>query len=66
MMIRESFEKLHKNSCLVIPRIKYGAGSAKAGINYLFMVPRFHGDDALIPACAGMTGREVFQRSREN
>ncbi len=34
MMIRESFEKLHKNSCLVIPRIKYGAGSAKAGINY--------------------------------
>jgi hypothetical protein len=34
MMIRESLKKLHKNSCLVIPRIKYGEGSARAGINY--------------------------------
>jgi hypothetical protein len=31
----ETFEKLHKTSRFVIPRIKYGAGSAKAGIKYL-------------------------------
>jgi hypothetical protein len=63
----ETFEKLHKTRLLVI--------HAKAGIKYLFMVPRFHGDDAWIPAgaCprmylsgAGMTGVAVFQRSHRD
>ena len=54
----ETFEKLHKTRLLVI--------HAKAGIKYLFMVPRFHGDDAWIPAYAGMTGVAVFQRSHRD
>jgi hypothetical protein len=46
---KETSEKLHKARRLVIP--------AKAGIKYVFMVPRFHGDDAWIPAgaCPRMT-----------
>ncbi len=32
----------------------------------MFMVPSFHGDDAWIPAYAGMTGVAVFQRSHRD
>jgi hypothetical protein len=52
---KETSEKLHKARRLVIP--------AKAGIKYLFMVPRFHGDDAWIPASAGMTKEGGNDRS---
>ena len=48
--MKETLEKLHKTSRFIISRIKYGASSTKAGIKYLFIVPRFHGDDVWIPA----------------
>jgi len=54
----ETFEKLHKTKRHVIP--------ANAVIKYLFMVPRFYGDDAWIPAYAGMTGGVVFKRSHSH